>query len=276
MSAAPPLTANAPLPRHLAIIMDGNGRWAQRRQRPRVVGHRAGARAVNLCVDYCLAKGIPTLTLFAFSSENWQRPADEVGSLMQLFLRALEREVSEMHRRSVRLRFIGDQSGFSGELRERMRAAERLTAGNVRLTLNVAVGYGGRWDIVQAAKTLARASANGQLDPEQIDAQMFSRALGLADLPEPDLFIRTGGEYRLSNFLLWHLAYTELWFTPCLWPDLDEAILDQAMDAFGRRDRRFGTVPDAAPTHSVSPGPESPNTHPSKDSASTSVHGDIA
>ncbi|MDZ4349634.1 MAG: polyprenyl diphosphate synthase [Xanthomonadaceae bacterium] len=275
MSAATPLSASAPLPRHLAIIMDGNGRWAQRRQRPRVVGHRAGARAVNLCVDYCLAKGIATLTLFAFSSENWQRPAEEVGSLMQLFLRALEREVTEMHRRGVRLRFIGDQTGFSDELRKRMRAAERLTAANIGLTLNVAVGYGGRWDIVEAAKSLARASARGTLDPEQIDADMFSQALGLADLPEPDLFIRTGGEYRLSNFLLWHLAYTELWFTPCLWPDLSETILDQALVAFRSRDRRFGNVADPTKDVACATDSSTPDASPSSHSAGAAVGGDV-
>ncbi len=242
MSAAPPLAAPSNLPRHIAIIMDGNGRWAQRRQRPRVVGHRAGARAVNVCVDYCLEKGIATLTLFAFSSENWRRPADEVGSLMHLFLKALEREVGELHRRGVRLRFIGDQTGFGRELRERMTEAERLTAGNGRLVLNVAVGYGGRWDIVQAARALARRAAAGELDPETIDQDRFADALGLAGLPEPDLFIRTGGEYRLSNFLLWHLAYTELWFTPCLWPDLDRSVLDAALAVYAGRERRFGQI----------------------------------
>lgn len=243
------------LPRHIAIIMDGNGRWAQRRQRPRVVGHRAGARAVNVCVDYCLDKGIRALTLFAFSSENWQRPAEEIGSLMQLFLRALEREVSEMHRRHVRLRFIGEHEAFSDELRGRMRAAERLTDNNRAMTLNVAVSYGGRWDIIQAAQALARAAAAGELDPADIDEARFAGELGLAGLPEPDLFIRTGGEHRLSNFLLWHLAYTELWFTPCLWPDVDRSVLDQALAAFASRERRYGRLSEQLPVPSTAPDP---------------------
>ena len=249
MSAAPSLPAIQTLPRHVAIIMDGNGRWAQRRQRPRVVGHRAGARAVNLSIDYCLAKGIEALTLFAFSSENWQRPAEEVGSLMQLFLRTLEREVGELHRRGVRLRFVGQLDGFAPELRERMLAAQRMTTANRRMALNLAVGYGGRWDIVEAARSLARAAAAGRLDPDRIDQDMFADALGLGGLPEPDLFIRTGGEHRLSNFLLWHLAYTELWFTPCLWPDLDAAVLDQAFAAFAGRERRYGLLGEQVGEH---------------------------
>lgn len=231
-------------PRHLAIIMDGNGRWAQQRHRPRSIGHRAGARAVNVCVDFCLREAIPALTLFAFSSENWQRPADEVGALMQLFLRALEREVDELHRRDVRLRFIGDRSGFPEAVRTRMVQAEQLTEGNAALTLTIAAGYGGRWDIAQAARALASRVAAGTLDATAIDEAEFASALCLADLPEPDLFIRTGGDQRVSNFLLWQLAYTELWFTQVLWPDLDDALLHRALHEFGARERRFGLTSD--------------------------------
>ncbi|HET6603903.1 MAG TPA: polyprenyl diphosphate synthase [Xanthomonadaceae bacterium] len=235
-----PAPAGQSLPRHLAVIMDGNGRWAERRRRPRTVGHRAGARAVNLCIDYCLERGVQALTLFAFSSENWQRPADEVGALMQLFLRALDREVDELHRRGVRLRFIGERAAFSEDLRERMDRAESLTSANTRLHLNVAANYGGHWDIVQAARQLAAEAAAGHLDPGSIDAASLARRLCLADLPEPDLFIRTGGEQRLSNFVLWQLAYCELWFTDVLWPDLDRATLDRAFAEFASRERRFG------------------------------------
>src|SRR5690606_7182475 len=228
------------LPHHLAIIMDGNGRWAERRHRPRSFGHRAGARAVRVCVDFCLARGIRALTLFAFSSENWKRPAEEVGALMKLFMRVLDTEVDELARRGVRLRFIGERAAFAGEIRERMARAEAVTAGNRVLTLTLAVGYGGRWDIVRACRALAAEAAAGRLDPAGIDEAALAAHLGLANLPEPDLFIRTGGDMRISNFLLWHLAYTELWFTEVLWPDVDEALLDSAMSDFARRERRFG------------------------------------
>lgn len=241
MSAPPPAaSAQARKPRHLAIIMDGNGRWAQQRRRPRSIGHRAGARAVNLCIDFCLDEGIQALTLFAFSSENWQRPSEEVGALMKLFMAALDREVDELHRRGVRLRFIGERSQFSEAIQQRMRAAEALTLGNSRLQLVVAASYGGRWDIAQAARRLAEDVAAGQLSPAQIDERALAGRLNLADLPEPDLFIRTGGDHRISNFLLWQLAYTELWFTETLWPDLDRGILGQALEDFARRERRFG------------------------------------
>jgi len=220
--------------------MDGNGRWAERRHRPRSIGHRAGARAVNLCIDYCLGRGIEALTLFAFSSENWQRPQEEVGALMQLFMRALDREVDELARRGVRLRFIGERGAFAPELQQRMSRAEQATAGNRRLHLNIAANYGGRWDITEACRMLAREVAGGQLAPDAITPQRVAAALSLAELPEPDLFIRTGGEQRISNFLLWQLAYCELWFTDLLWPDLDTATLDQAMADYARRQRRFG------------------------------------
>lgn len=235
---APP--APARLPRHVAVIMDGNGRWAQRRNRPRTLGHRAGAKAVQVCVDYCLSHGIEALTLFAFSSENWNRPEDEVGALMKLFLRMLDSEVGELHRRGVRLAFIGDRAGFPEPIRERMAQAEAAVPTETRLALNIAVGYGGRWDIAQACRRLAEEVAAGRLAPAQIDEQRLGQAISLADLPPPDLFIRTGGDLRISNFLLWQLAYTELWFTETLWPDLDEAVLDAAMADFAERERRFG------------------------------------
>lgn len=228
------------LPRHLAIIMDGNGRWAQRRRRPRVIGHRAGARAVNRTIDFCLEKGIGVLTLFAFSSENWGRPQEEVDALMKLFLHALDREVDELQRRGVQVRFLGDRSRFSPAIAERMQAAERRTAGNERLVLAIAASYGGRQDIAQAARELAREVAAGRLSPEQIDEAMLGSRVALADLPPPDLFIRTGGDTRISNFLLWQLAYTELWFTETLWPEFDASVLQQALDEYAQRERRFG------------------------------------
>jgi undecaprenyl diphosphate synthase len=220
--------------------MDGNGRWAQRRRRPRMIGHRAGARAVDRCIDFCLDTGIQALTLFAFSSENWGRPEDEVGALMKLFLGALEREVDELDRRGVRIRFIGERERFSESIRARMNAAEAQTARNTRLQLSIAASYGGRWDIAQAARSLARDVAAGRLDPDAIDEAMLGARVALADLPPPDLFIRTGGDTRVSNFLLWQLAYTELWFTETLWPDLDAATLRRALDDYASRERRFG------------------------------------
>ena len=228
------------IPRHLAVIMDGNGRWAERRHRPRLIGHRAGARAVNVCIDFCLERGIGALTLFAFSSENWGRPQDEVGGLMKLFAGTLDREAEEMHRRGIRLRFIGDESRFPADIRRRMNAARELTTGNTRLTLTIAASYGGRQDIVEAARMLARQAAAGHLQPDDIDEGLFGTHVALADLPPPDLLIRTGGDQRISNFLLWQLAYAELWFTPRLWPELDAATLQLAFDDYAGRQRRFG------------------------------------
>ena len=238
MSTPPP--APSRIPRHLAVIMDGNGRWAQQRRRPRAVGHRAGARAVNLCIDFCLDQGIAALTLFAFSSENWGRPEDEVGALMKLFMNALEREVAELHRRGVRIRFIGERTRFPDAISARMSQAEALTGGNTRLALNIAASYGGRQDIAAAARSLAVDVAAGRLQPQAIDEALFASRVALADLPPPDLFIRTGGDFRISNFLLWQLAYTELWFTETLWPDLSDEVLDAALAAFADRERRFG------------------------------------
>ncbi|WAC63411.1 polyprenyl diphosphate synthase [Pseudoxanthomonas sp. SL93] len=234
------IAASPPVPHHLAVIMDGNGRWAERRRRPRAIGHRAGARAVNVCIDFCLERGVQALTLFAFSSENWGRPEEEVGALMKLFLGALDREVEELHRRGVRVRFIGERERFAADIRQRMQVAESLTAGNTRLHLNVAASYGGRQDIAQAARALAADVAAGRLKPEDIDEAALGARISLADLPAPDLFIRTGGDHRVSNFLLWQLAYTELWFTDVLWPDLDAPLLQRALDDYAQRERRFG------------------------------------
>ena len=232
--------ATPAIPRHLAVIMDGNGRWAERRMRPRIIGHRAGARAVNVCIDFCLERGIRALTLFAFSSENWGRPQEEVGALMKLFMGALDREVEELHRRGVRVRFIGERERFSASIRARMQSAEAQTASNTRLDLVIAASYGGRQDIAQAARALAAEVAAGTLRAEDIDEAAVAARMSLADLPAPDLFIRTGGDHRISNFLLWQLAYTELWFTDLLWPELDQATLQRALEDYAGRERRFG------------------------------------
>ncbi|WP_374471990.1 polyprenyl diphosphate synthase [Arenimonas sp.] len=237
MTAAPP---QGRLPRHLAVIMDGNGRWAQRRNRPRTLGHRAGAKAVQVCVDFCLSRGIEALTLFAFSSENWNRPEEEVGALMKLFLRMLDSEVGELNRRGVRVAFIGDRAGFPEAIRERMALAEAQHPADQKLVLTIAAGYGGRWDITQACRSLAADVAAGRLAPGDITEALLDSRIGLAGLPTPDLFIRTGGDLRISNFLLWQLAYTELWFTETLWPDLSDEVLDAALAAFADRERRFG------------------------------------
>ncbi len=238
--------------------MDGNGRWAARRKRPRMIGHRAGARAVNVCIDFCLEQGIQALTLFAFSSENWGRPEEEVGALMKLFLNALEREVDELHRRGVRVRFIGERGRFSDTIRERMRHAEALTEGNNRLSLTIAASYGGRQDIAMAARSLAEDVAAGRLRPEDIDEAAFGARTALADLPAPDLFIRTGGDTRISNFLLWQLAYTELWFTETLWPELDADTLRQAIATYASRERRFGLTSDQVAGQPTTVHPEAP------------------
>jgi undecaprenyl diphosphate synthase len=231
------------LPRHIAITMDGNGRWAAARGVPRAAGHKAGLTPVRMCVEECTRRGIGTLTLFAFSSENWGRPAEEVGSIMSLFLEALDREVAELHEKGVRLRFIGERRSLSVRLQARIAAAEQRTAGNRALALQVAVSYGGRWDIVQAAQRLARECSSGALLPEEIGEERFAAALSLAGLPDPELHIRTGGEHRISNFLLWQLAYAELYFTPRLWPDFAVADLEDALEFFATRERRFGLRP---------------------------------
>jgi undecaprenyl diphosphate synthase len=230
----------SPVPRHVAVIMDGNGRWAEQRSLPRAAGHRAGARAVRAAIEQSIRHGVGALTLFAFSSENWQRPADEVGVLMQLFLESLDREVAELDANGVRLRFIGDRSRLGPALNERMTAAEVRTANGKRLDLVVAVAYGGRWDITQAARRLAAETLAGMIELAAIDESALALRLATAGRPPPDLFIRTGGERRISNFLLWDLAYTELWFTDTLWPDFDDAAYDTALADFAGRQRRFG------------------------------------
>jgi undecaprenyl diphosphate synthase len=220
--------------------MDGNGRWAQRRALPRHFGHRAGARAVRATVEGCARRGIEALTIFAFSSENWRRPAEEVTRLMELFVESIDKEVDELHSNGIRVHFIGDLSRLREGLEEKIRAAETRTAGNTRMTLHVAVSYGGRWDIVEATRRIAARAADGTLDPGSIDEDVFAAELQLADAPEPDLFIRTGGEQRISNFLLWNLAYSELYFCDTLWPDFDDAALDAALRFYASRQRRFG------------------------------------
>ena len=226
-----------PLPAHIAIVMDGNGRWAKNKNRPRSMGHQAGLKALRKTIEHCGQLGIGTLTVFAFSSENWRRPASEVSRLMDLFLRAMEKESIELHEHGVCVRFIGDKTAFSTAIQKQMTEAEALTARNDRMFLNIAVSYGGRWDIMQAALQMHHAIDQGGLQDTDVDERQFSRFLALAD---PDLLIRTGGETRISNFLLWQLAYTELYFSPVLWPDFDAAALDEAISAFQSRERRFG------------------------------------
>jgi undecaprenyl diphosphate synthase len=228
------------IPRHIAIVMDGNGRWAEKRRRPRSFGHREGQKAVRAAVEFCRRRGVEALTLFAFSSENWSRPESEVGALMQLFLRALDREVDELHQNGVRIAFVGDLSAFSPELRERMLRAMHKTAGNAALALNIAVNYGGRWDIADAARRIALDVEAGRVRADDIAEKTLAPYFVLADLPPVDLFIRTGGEMRISNFLLWQIAYAELWFTDALWPDVDASVLDAALAEYARRERRYG------------------------------------
>lgn len=231
---------HAVVPRHIAIIMDGNGRWAKKRHLPRVAGHRAGVEAVRRVVEACAERGVAALTLFAFSSENWRRPAQEVGLLMELFLTALQRETRSLHKNNVRLRIIGDRHALGEKLQQTIAEAEHLTAANTGLNVTIAANYGGRWDVVQAARRIADEVRSGALDSQAVDEQRFGQYLALSGLPEPDLFIRTGGEQRISNFLLWQLAYTELLFTDIPWPDFDEAALDAALASFASRERRFG------------------------------------
>ena len=227
-------------PQHVAIIMDGNGRWARSRGLPRVAGHRASVKVVRKIVEECAQREVRYLTLFAFSSENWRRPPDEVGVLMGLFLDALVREVADLHRNQVRLRFIGNREQLGLELKQRMRDAEALTAGNSGLGLMVAVAYGGRWDIARACRALAQEVAAGSLAAADITEEQVASRLELAGIPDPDLLIRTGGEQRISNFLLWNLAYTELYFSEVLWPEFSPAHLHAAFEHFAQRERRFG------------------------------------
>jgi len=228
------------LPRHIAIIMDGNGRWARARMLPRYVGHREGVKSVRRAVEACLDKNIKALTLFAFSSENWRRPGEEVSLIMDLFVHALKKEVVALNRNGVRLRFIGDRTAFSDNLCALIAAAEEETSGNSDLDLVIAANYGGQWDITRAVQELAGRLATGELQPQDITPEVLAAEICLSDLAPPDLFIRTGGEQRISNFLLWQLAYTELYFTNVLWPAFDEQQLDEALLWYANRQRRFG------------------------------------
>lgn len=231
-------------PKHIAIIMDGNGRWAKQRGLPRAAGHQAGFRTTRDIVEACARRGIDALTLFAFSSENWARPEQEVGLLMDLFLRGLKSEVSKLHDNNVCMNFIGERSAFSEKLQNEMSNAETMTCNNTGLHLSVAVNYGGRWDIVNAAKKLAVQVQEGTLQPDEITIESFSSEVTLSNVVEPDLFIRTGGEKRVSNYLLWHLAYTELYFTDVLYPDFNDEELENAIEFYVGRQRRFGKTGD--------------------------------
>ncbi|NOU00808.1 MAG: isoprenyl transferase [Gallionella sp.] len=227
----------AAVPRHIAIIMDGNGRWAKKRFMPRVMGHKQGVESLRKVVKACRDFGVDYLTVFAFSSENWRRPKDEVTFLMALFLKALEREVCKMHENNIRLKIIGDRSRFAEELKQSMIDAEALTASNSGLTLTIAANYGGRWDVINAVQSMLKAHPQLAQNFTEADLQPY---LSLGDAPEPDLFIRTGGEQRVSNFMLWQLAYTELYFTDTLWPAFGRKEFEKALDSYKNRERRFG------------------------------------
>jgi undecaprenyl diphosphate synthase len=242
------------VPRHIAIIMDGNGRWAKLRLLPRVAGHRRGLETVRQVTRLCIEAGVEYLTLFAFSSENWRRPAEEVSFLMQLFMRALESEVARLHDNNIRLRVVGDLSSFEPRLVALVREAEALTAANTRLTLTIAANYGGRWDIMQAVNRLIREHPDRSAG---FNEGHLAPYLALSYAPEPDLFVRTGGEQRVSNFCLWHLAYTELYFTDVLWPDFDQAAFDAALASYRRRERRFGRT-----SEQLAPARGAPATRP--------------
>lgn len=232
-------------PNHIAIVMDGNGRWAQARGLPRVAGHEMGVRSVKSVVKSCLTHAVPVLTLFAFSSENWQRPPEEVAFLMDLFLSALQEHVPELSAQGVRLRFVGDRAAFSDDLQQLMTEAEEQTFDNTALVLNIAMNYSGQWDILQACQKIAHDTKHGLIVEADINNDLISARLCFADQPDPDLFIRTSGEIRISNFMLWQLAYTELYFTETYWPDFDAPAFQMALDAYRRRDRRFGKVQSA-------------------------------
>ncbi|MBL8394903.1 MAG: di-trans,poly-cis-decaprenylcistransferase [Candidatus Accumulibacter sp.] len=240
------------IPRHVAIIMDGNGRWAKKRLLPRVAGHHRGLETVRVMVRACLERGIEYLTLFAFSSENWRRPQDEVSLLMQLFVRALKEEVKKLDRNGVRLRVIGDLSRFEPDLQALIEASEQRTAANNRLVLTIAANYGGRWDILQALRRMLLNNPGYSGDWSETD---LAPHLAMNYAPEPDLFIRTGGEQRISNFLLWQLAYSELYFTEVLWPEFDSAALDMALTSYRQRERRFGRTSEQLAAGALPPGP---------------------
>ena len=234
------LSTDNGIPRHIAIIMDGNGRWAQNRFLPRAFGHQAGVKTVRRIVEHCAKQGVEVLTLFAFSSENWRRPKEEVSLLMNLFIETLQREIDTLDKNGIRLRFIGDRSAFPETLQKMMLKGEAQTKENKALTLVIAANYGGHWDMCQAFQKIADKMATGELNKQPVTPELIEKHLSTAGLPDPDLFIRTGGEERVSNFLLWQLAYTEFYFTDTLWPDFDNSSLDEAINSFKRRQRRFG------------------------------------
>jgi len=231
---------NTPVPQHIAIIMDGNGRWAKQRYQPRFMGHRAGVKTVEEIVKHCAELGVSVLSLFAFSSENWKRPSKEVSLLMELFALSLKQQSKRLHKNNIRLLIIGDVSKFPASLQKQITQAEQLTEKNTGLTINIAANYGGHWDIAHSVRALAEKVKSGELEPDDITEESISEGLSTSSLPEPDLFIRTGGEQRVSNFMLWQLAYTEFYFTDTLWPDFDSDKLDQAISSFFQRERRFG------------------------------------
>ncbi|WP_323752042.1 isoprenyl transferase [Marinobacter sp.] len=243
ITAEIPVTASS-RPRHVAIIMDGNNRWAKARRLKGVAGHKAGVDAVKAVVETCARQGVEVLTLFAFSSENWRRPKDEVSALMRLFVMALEREVRKLHRNNIRLRIVGDRTPFNSLLQEHMEKAEALTRDNTAMTLVIAANYGGHWDITQATQAVAEKVRAGELAPSDITDDLIQQNLSIGDLPMPDLLIRTAGEQRISNFLLWHLAYTEFYFSDVFWPDFKAEEMVKALEAYGHRKRRFGQTDD--------------------------------
>lgn len=230
------------IPNHVAIIMDGNGRWAQQREQLRAVGHRAGLKAVRKIVSYASTLGVRALTLYAFSSENWKRPQNEVSALLSLFIYALNREMKSLHNNNVKLNIIGDISQFNERLQTMIIKAEQLTKDNSGLVLNIAANYGGRWDIIQSTKKMVKHVLDGKITLDDITETYFASQISMNKLPDVDLVIRTGGEYRISNFLLWQIAYSEFYFTDVLWPDFDQALFDKAIDVFNTRERRFGGI----------------------------------
>ncbi len=231
---------NTSKPKHIAIIMDGNGRWANKRKLPRIAGHRAGVKTLRKLIEHAVKTGLSVMTVYAFSTENWQRPEKEVDLLMELFMTALQSEVKDLHKNNVCLKFIGDKTAFANKLQEIINQSESLTSSNTGLCLNVAANYSGRWDITNAFQTIAKEIASNQLNVDDIDEDLIGNRVSLTEYSEPDLFIRTGGEQRISNYLLWQLAYTELYFTDVLWPDFDSEQLDNAIEWFTKRQRRFG------------------------------------
>lgn len=227
-------------PRHIAIIMDGNGRWAVNKKMPRIMGHRAGVKTVRKIVEYCVKEQIEVLSLFAFSSENWRRPKKEVNMLMELFMGTLQSQVDKLDKNNIKLKIIGDKSAFSEKLQNKIFQAEQQTESNTGLTLVIAANYGGHWDITQAFQKITTKILAGELEIQDISEELISQNITTSELPEPDLFIRTGGEQRISNFLLWQLAYTEFYFTDSLWPDFDQSLMTKAINSFKSRQRRFG------------------------------------